>query len=92
MATIRDVRRAAAKLGGTVEGGHRRPSPERSIFAPWDYTVDAPPHHVWIGLGVHAFVTEWYHADESAEAIADMLETIRAGVEPCPPDCECRDE
>jgi hypothetical protein len=86
--TTTDLKRAAAKHGGTVEdeSGQR-----------WKvYQCVSPEHRRWIEGGVHAIRVEWEPAQRDAtwkdEVIADAIERMNHGTESCPLDCDCREE
>lgn len=54
--------------------------------------VDAPPRHIFRGIGTHAIVAS---ADETTrqEQYAQAIDDMRGGFEPCPdPDCDCKEE
>ena len=87
--TVATLKRAAARHGGTVEGG--------VIGRSASYNVDAPDGMIWSSCGLHYLCLGWYAGgpngaatwpEEKQDALADALERVEHGVEPCQDD-EC---
>lgn len=82
--TLSDVKRAAAKFGGTV----KREQQGRSIVI----EVFAPPNKLWSADGIHSFLVERSEFDTSVEyqeAYAALIRRISYGVDDCDdPECE----
>ncbi len=90
--TIRDLKRAAARVGARVEqdpwqaAGPLRPNERWTC-----YQVIAPDRHVWMcDGGIHMLRVEWcnHFPEHKHEAIKDAIERIAYGTEPCQDD-EC---
>ena len=82
--TFSDVKRAAAKFGGTV----KREQQGRSIVI----EVFAPPNKLWSADGIHSLLVERSEFDTSVEyqeAYAALIRRISYGVDDCDdPECE----
>lgn len=81
MATLKDVRAAAAKIGATVE--------DDKIGISHECRVEAPKGHVWSGDTIHEFVASGYTAKGQGPDYTDLLDRMSFGCEPCTdPECE----
>lgn len=80
--TIRDVQKAAGCVGATVNLRQSRYG---------EVSVDAPDGMVWSCSGTHMLVTSWWQEngkspdfpEEKQSGLADVIERIQHGCEPC---------
>ncbi len=86
MATLRDLKKVAARCGATVDE-----SSKRHGFV----NVDTPAGFVWMASGTHALCVDAgsVHAHPGLpvwdEAVRDCLERIAYGIGPCDdPECD----
>ena len=73
------ARALAARIGAHVSIGGEEAT---------EIVVDAPPGHTWVAVQESHQIAHKIDADE-AGAWRLTLEDLKAGLEPCPPDCEC---